>query len=213
MSVINGLKNLEDFRGEITLLNIENSPGPNHRKRRIFQFLSVLKQQKLKKTELCLIVVSIVWRGSSCKLGNWEKGGKIWKEPGKLKLKAVAAAGEEYVSKSHYWGQPLNSKSQYQGRPLNSINWILIVDAHWWGCQCSESSGIRNKLISNLSTFLVTDEMVTVHRYGLSLMTTSAWWWFTMIKNWYKVMMRWNSHIWRWLSTVEVWQKSDLEGV
>ena len=32
MSVINGLKNLKDFRGEITLLNIENSPGPNHRK-------------------------------------------------------------------------------------------------------------------------------------------------------------------------------------
>ena len=49
MSVINGLKNLEDFRGEITLLNIENSPGPNHRKRRIFQFLSVLKQQKAQK--------------------------------------------------------------------------------------------------------------------------------------------------------------------
>ena len=35
--VINGLKNLKDFRGEITLLNIENSPGPNHRKRRILR--------------------------------------------------------------------------------------------------------------------------------------------------------------------------------
>ena len=189
MSVINGLKNLEDFRGEITLLNIENSPGPNHRKRRIFQFLSVLKQQKLKKIwalfdcgEHCVKRLQLQIR----KLGK----GRQNRRPGKLKLKAVAAAGEEYVSKSHYRGQPLNSKSQYQGQPLNSINWILIVDAHWWGLQCSESSGIRNKLISNLSTFLVTDEMVTVHRYGLSLMTTSAWWWFTMIKNWYKVMMR-----------------------
>ena len=35
--VINGLKNLKDFRGEITLLNIENSPGPNHRKCRILR--------------------------------------------------------------------------------------------------------------------------------------------------------------------------------
>ena len=34
MSVINGLKNRKDFRREITLLNIESSPGPNHRKHR-----------------------------------------------------------------------------------------------------------------------------------------------------------------------------------
>ena len=98
MSVINGLKNLEDFRGEITLLNIENSPGPNHRKRRIFQFLSVLKQQKLKKIwalfdcgEHCVKRLQLQIR----KLGK----GRQNRRPGKLKLKAVAAAGEEYVSK------------------------------------------------------------------------------------------------------------------
>ena len=32
--MINGLKNRKDFRREITLLNIESSPGPNHRKHR-----------------------------------------------------------------------------------------------------------------------------------------------------------------------------------